>query len=229
MNRNLLVKLESSSGKFQLTWKWFFQVLSVVRRSMLVGPSHALKEERERQRKKKKFALVNIYLVWTFRSVAVLVVDMDHYCCVLIISQSMSLWSLHLFKDVLVCHSRFLTIYTTYVCLSPLQIPCVLTKLPSSLGPIRAVYSSPRGLFCPVPSVGRTPCPFHSFHSYLVSSCYVPPLKHHFHISRLLASKPSQLCQCSAYFTLPARNILPSSVHLGQESLSPGPRTGTGL
>lgn len=116
MNRNLLVKLESSSGKFQLTWKWFFQVLSVVRRSMLVGPSHALKEERERQRKKKKFALVNIYLVWTFRSVAVLVVDMDHYCCVLIISQSMSLWSLHLFKDVLVCHSRFLTIYTTYVC-----------------------------------------------------------------------------------------------------------------
>lgn len=111
MSRNLLVKLESLSGKFQLTWKRF------CRRSMLVGPRHTLLQRGEWEAEgKKKFVLVNIYLVWTFRSAAALVMDMDHYCYVLIISQSMSLWSLHLFKDVLVCHSRCLTTYTTHIC-----------------------------------------------------------------------------------------------------------------
>lgn len=80
--------------------------------SQLYSPA----KRRARGRGEKYFALVNIYLVWTFRSAAVLVMDMDHYCCVLIVSQSTSLWSLHLFKDVLVCYSQCLTTYTTYVC-----------------------------------------------------------------------------------------------------------------
>lgn len=111
MNRNLLVKLESLSGKFQLTWSGF-----VDDQCWWVPAILSCKEESERQRGKKKFVLVNIYLVWTFRSAAALAMDMDHYCCVLIISQSTSLWSLHLFKDVLVCHSWCLTTYTTRVC-----------------------------------------------------------------------------------------------------------------
>ena len=146
MSRNLLVKRESLSGKFQLTWKRF------CRWSMLVGPSHTLLQRGEREAEGKK---KNLYWsTFTLCGLSGLLLPLSWTWII-----TAMCWSYHkvcpcgpftyLKMSWPVIHGASPPTQPTFADvspLSPLQIPCVLTKLPSSLDLTRAVCSSPLGL-----------------------------------------------------------------------------------
>lgn len=145
MNRNLLVKLESSSGKFQLTWKRF------CRWSMLLGPSYTLLQRGEREAEVKN---ILHWSTFTLCGLSGLLLSLSWTWIITAVC-----WSYHkarpcgpftyLKTSWSVIHSASPPTQPTFVDvspLSPLQISRVLTKLPSSLGLTRAVYSSLLGL-----------------------------------------------------------------------------------